>query len=606
MRLRSDGRRRLLRHGSRRRLELLRLDDRCLPSSGYGQVNLASDVPGLARVTDPHLVNPWGISFSPTGPFWFAENGSGVSDLLDGRGRPIPLVVAVERGGTPTGTVFNGGPGFLISESGVSRPGRFLFATEDGTITGWSALVDPNHALVAVDNSAAGAVYKGLALAEDSAGQEHLYATDFGRGEIDVFDQAFHPIARPGAFQDPNLPASYAPFNIQAIGDRLFVTYARQNAARHDDVAGPGNGLIDVYDTDGNLLQHFAAGGALDSPWGIALAPADFGPFGGALLVGNNGDGRINAFDPATGAFLGQMKDTSGNPIAIAGLWSLTFGNDHLGGAADTLFFTAGIGKEAHGLFGAIQSPQRLWADTAGPAGFDPHAPGEPGDYPLPPSTGPALQDKQLDTSFATVVLLPAVRSSLVLIPTLSIDASSATRVETSAPVTSPVVSAPAAVGTTQLSGAALGPGPADYLPTPKATANNPMSLSAFLDLNPSATDASDPVANQPEIARIATSDSVSLAAVGDIAAERLITAAPQVREMPFTAKTISASLVSSIRAEIALADTPARIPPEQLHGRGRWISLLGSVLGAISFPVIYAILNPSRERSTVPLNARR
>src|SRR5262249_18223258 len=227
------------------------LEGRHLLSAGvaqFAQVNLASDVPGWARVTDPNLVNPWGIAFSPTGPFWFADNGQGVSRVLDRRGQPGPLVVGVPPttpvGGTPTGLVFNGGRGFVVSENGVSAPSRFLFATEDGTISGWSALVDPGRAVLAVDNSSAGAVYKGLAVAVDPTGQSFLYAADFGRGRIDVFDQNFQPVARLGSFQDPNLPSGFAPFNIQDINNLLFVTYAQEDAARHDGVAGAGHGFI--------------------------------------------------------------------------------------------------------------------------------------------------------------------------------------------------------------------------------------------------------------------------------------------------------------------------------------------------------------------------
>jgi uncharacterized protein (TIGR03118 family) len=387
-------------------------------------VNLASDVPGLARVTDPNLVNPWGITFSPTGPFWFADNGSGVSDLLDGRGQSLPLVVKVPSaaplGSTPTGTVFNGGVGFSVSENGVTAPSRFLFATEDGTISGWSAIVDPTHALQVVDTSPTGAVYKGLALGTDPQGNSLLYAADFSRGTIDVFDQDFTPVMRPGSFQDPNMPVGYTPFNIQDIDNLLFVTYAQQDSDRHDDVAGAAHGYIDVFATDGRLVRRFTSGGALDSPWALALAPTDFGPFGAALLVGNNGDGRINAYDPLSGAFLGQLADDAGIPITVPDLWGLTFGNGHLGGDADTLFFTAGVGDEQHGLFGAIQTPVRRGADTAGPGAFNPTAPGETGDYPLPPTSGPALQSASQDPPILISDLLPLQESSLVLVPTLS------------------------------------------------------------------------------------------------------------------------------------------------------------------------------------------
>jgi uncharacterized protein (TIGR03118 family) len=386
---------------------------------------LASDVPGLARVTDLNLVNPWGMSFSPTGPFWFADNGTSVSDLIDGRGEPVPLVITVPGAGllsgTPTGTVFNGGPGFVVSENGFSASARFLFAAEDGTITGWSESVDLSSAVVAVDNSASGAVYKGLALAADSVGSSFLYATDFGRGEIDVFDQDFRPVVRPGSFRDPDLPDRYAPFNIQTIDNMLYVTYARKDADGKDDVPGPGRGFIDVYDTGGNLIRRLASQGPLDSPWGLAQAPADFGLFGGALLVGNRGDGRINAYDSRSGAFLGPLTNGSGAPIIVPGLWGLTFGNGNEAGDADTLFLTAGVGDEEHGLFGAIQPAQRRGEDTAGSGIFDPQAPGEPGDYPLPPRGGPALLNPDDGPPRAAPILLPLQDSPLALAPTLSV-----------------------------------------------------------------------------------------------------------------------------------------------------------------------------------------
>jgi uncharacterized protein (TIGR03118 family) len=417
------------------------LEDRCLLSGGFGVVRLASDIPGLAGVTDPNLVNPWGAAFSPTGPFWFSDNGSGVSDLLDGSGQPVPLVVttpsAARTAGSPTGTAFNGGPGFAVSEGGVSAPSRFLFAAEDGTISGWSAVVDPARALPAVDNSSSGAVYKGLALAADTAGRRSLYAADFSRATIDVFDQDFRPVLRPGSFRDPDLPDGVAPFNVQNIHDLLFVTYARQDVDRRDDVPGAGHGFVDVYDAEGELIGRFASQGALNSPWGLALAPAAFGPFGGALLVGNNGDGRINAYDPRSGTYLGNLAGDGGRPLAIPNLWALTFGNDHLGGAADALFFTAGVGYEAHGLFGAIQPPEKRGANTAGPGAFDPNAPGEPGDYPLPPSGGPGLRAGGGDRPLPIADLLPVGESSLGLVPTLSTASPPGTRTGTPVPARS-------------------------------------------------------------------------------------------------------------------------------------------------------------------------
>jgi uncharacterized protein (TIGR03118 family) len=378
----------------------------------------------LARVTDPSLVNPWGIAYSPTGPFWFAENGSGVSDLLDGRGEPFSLVVAVpsagHSGSAPTGTVFNGGTGFVISENGVSAPSRFLFVSQDGTISGWSAVVDPARALPVINNSSSGAVYTGLALAADPAGHSFLYAADFSGGTIEVFDQDFRPVMRSGSFQDPSLPEDFAPFNVQNINNLLFVTYAQQDEDQRDDIAGAGHGFVDVYDATGTLVRRFASQGALNSPWGLALAPADFGPLGGALLVGNNGDGHINAYDPGSGAFLGELADDRGTPIAIPNLWALTFGNGHAGGDSDTLFFAAGVDYDAHGLFGAIQVAERRGADTAGAGTFDPNAPGESGDYPLPPRDGPAFRASSEEQPILLANLLPLTESSLVLVPTLS------------------------------------------------------------------------------------------------------------------------------------------------------------------------------------------
>jgi uncharacterized protein (TIGR03118 family) len=462
------------------RLHLECLESRWLLSGGFAQVDLASDVPGLASIIDPNLVNPWGIAFSPTGPFWFADNGSGVSDILDGRGQPFSLVVpvpsAARRGSTPTGTVFNGGAGFVIAANGVAAPSRFLFATEDGTISGWTAVVDPTRALLAVDHSSAGSVYKGLALATDSAGRRFLYAADFGRAAIDVFNQDFQPVVHPGSFRDPDIPDGFAPFNVQNINNLLFVTYAQQDKARRDDIAGAGHGFIDVYDTGGNLVSRFASHGALNSPWGLALAPASFGPFGGALLVGNNGDGRINAYDLGSGAFLGPLADDNGVPITVPTLWALTFGNGHEGGASDTLFFTAGVDYEDHGLFGAIQAPQRRGTDTAGTGTFDPHAPGEPGDYPLPPRGGPALRDSNGVTGAPNAVLLPLRESSLAVIPTLPTTSKPATGVS----FNGPVLTAVPASNTIILF-------PADGNSQPARGRHHSDALNTFLDLDASA-----------------------------------------------------------------------------------------------------------------------
>ena len=423
------------RHGVR--LVVERLEDRCLLSGGYLQTNLVSDLPGLARVTDPNLVNPWGLSAAPTGPFWVSDNGTGVSTLYDSQGqaRPSssPLVVSIpglagSSVGTPTGTVFNGGPGFLISANGRSGSSRFLFATEDGLLAGWNPDVDATHAVVAVDNSSTGADYKGLALGTDSSGRTLLYATNFSTGAIDVFDQTFQAVRLPGAFTDPALPAGYAPFGIQNIDGDLYVTYAKQDATKYDDVAGAGNGFLDVFNGDGVLQQRLVSQGPLNAPWGLALAPAGFGEFGQDLLVGNFGDGRINVFDPHTGRLLGQVSDGQGNPITIDHLWGLEFGNGAGAGNAQTLFFSAGIDHEQHGVFGKLQSAQNIASDadsSGGPSAnvygtltdpllSDSRLPGtatQVDDYPLPPAGGTAPRG-DLEVQPRTLPLLFPLKDS--------------------------------------------------------------------------------------------------------------------------------------------------------------------------------------------------
>ena len=336
-----------------------------VPSTKYSQHNLVSDVAGLADQTDPNLINPWGISLAPVGPFWISNNRTGTSTLYNGSGQPFPsdhpLVVSIPSANTgnpaasPTGQVFNGTPAFEITEG---NPALFIFATESGAIAAWSPNVDGGNAKVKADQSTSGAVYKGLALGAD-ASVPLLYAANFSAGPIDVFDSKYQPTAVAGGFKDPNLPAGYAPFNIHRIGRKLYVTYAIQDAAKHNDVAGAGNGLINVFDTNGSLVQRLVSNGALNSPWGIALAPEFFGDFSNTLLVGNFGDGTIHAFDPFTGDLLGTVQDADGKAISIPGLWALQFGNGHDGGDANTLYFTAGISNggsiEDHGLLGSIQ-----------------------------------------------------------------------------------------------------------------------------------------------------------------------------------------------------------------------------------------------------------
>jgi uncharacterized protein (TIGR03118 family) len=320
----------------------------------YAQANLVSDIPGVARITDANLVNPWGMSASPSSPLWIADNGTDVSTLYTGAingsiPQIVPLVVSIPEG-APTGTVFNPTGDFVVTVDHKSAPANFIFDSESGRITAWSNTVSGTTASVEFTDKSA--VYKGLAIAQ-RGGASFLYAANFHGGRIDVFNSKFAKVASPGGFDDANIPAGYAPFNIQALGGKLYVTYAEQDPARHDDVAGPGHGFVDVYDTGGHLLGRLVTRGDLNSPWGLAIAPADFGAFSGDLLVGNFGDGAIHAYDPTTGAAQGQLMNTDGNPIAIDSLWGLRFGNGTTG-TPNSLLFTAGIGGEAHGLFGEI------------------------------------------------------------------------------------------------------------------------------------------------------------------------------------------------------------------------------------------------------------
>lgn len=320
----------------------------------YQQTNLISDIPGVARITDPNLVNPWGQAASPTSPLWVADNGTNVSTLYSGGvagsiPQIVPLVVNIP-GGAPTGVVFNQTSDFVVHTSMGSAPANFIFDSEAGVITAWSKTVSGTKAKV--EFTKRHAVYKGLALAS-AGGANYLYAADFHKGKIEVFNSSFKKVRLPGRFQDAGIPRGFAPFDIQLLGDQLYVSYAKQDAARHDDVAGLGNGFVDIYDTSGNLVRRLISRGDLNSPWGLALAPAGFGAFAGDLLVGNFGDGMIHAYDPTTGAEQGQLINTDRNPIAINGLWGLRFGNGTF--ASDTtLVFTAGIGDESHGLLGEI------------------------------------------------------------------------------------------------------------------------------------------------------------------------------------------------------------------------------------------------------------
>jgi uncharacterized protein (TIGR03118 family) len=346
-----------------------RARDNGIAERSYVQSNLVSDIPGLAAHTDPNLRNPWGTSVGPGSPIWVSDNAAGVTTLYDGAGNARPLVVTipappsagVDAVGTPTGQAFSTfdatSSDFVVSKAGVSGPAFFLFATEDGTIEGWNPNVDPTHAVIAVDRSIAtdsagdvGAIYKGLALVNTAAGK-FLYASNFRFGTVDVFDSHFNLV---NSFTDPTVPSGFAPFGIHNIGGKLFVTFAKQGPGKEDDAARPGNGFVDVFAPNGDLLQRLVSRGRLDSPWAVTLAPTTFGAFAGDILVGNFGDGRINAYDPTSGGFQGELSRPGGGPVAIDGLWGLRFSPATPGAGPNTLFFTAGLNDEADGLFGTI------------------------------------------------------------------------------------------------------------------------------------------------------------------------------------------------------------------------------------------------------------
>ncbi|HXN04006.1 MAG TPA: TIGR03118 family protein [Candidatus Acidoferrum sp.] len=325
----------------------------------FRETDLVSNIVGRAQQRDRNLVNPWGISAAPASPMWVSDNNASVTTLYDGAGNAFPppanggpLVVKIplpdgSDGGAPTGTVFNGGGGF--------KGDRFLFATEDGTIAGWNPAVNFTRARIEVNRSTVGlgAVYKGLAI-DNNGVADHIYASNFRFGTIEVFDSNYTMVALSGSFTDPGIPAGFAPFNIQKLAGELYVTYALQKPDKHDDQSGPGFGYVDAYDLNGHLLRRVASGGTLNSPWGLAIAPASFGNFHDNLLVGNFGDGRINAFSLGTGAFRGQLKSETSAPIDIPGLWGLRFGNGSFGASPNTLYFAAGINDEKDGLFGSI------------------------------------------------------------------------------------------------------------------------------------------------------------------------------------------------------------------------------------------------------------
>ncbi len=350
-------------------------------ASLYQEINLVTDdsafLASLNQYTpttqpdDPDLINPWGISHSATSPLWVSDNGSGVSTIYNGSGVKQGLTVNVNGAGSPpapaspTGNVFNNTTGFNLPVAGIggSNKAIFIFASEDGTISGWNG---GSSTQVMVGAAGTTDVYKGLAIGTVGS-TPFLYAANFNTGKVNVFDTNFAPVLSAG-FLDPSPPPvpagtpagqGWAPFNVQQLNGNLYVTYALQDAAKHDDVAGAGNGFVDEFDLSGNFIRRVATGGVLDSPWGVDIAPAGFGQYAGDLLVGNFGDGTINVFDPnKTNDFLGTLDDLNGNPIVIGDLWGLINGNGGNGGDPNAVYFAAGVMDEAHGLFGELLVPE--------------------------------------------------------------------------------------------------------------------------------------------------------------------------------------------------------------------------------------------------------
>jgi uncharacterized protein (TIGR03118 family) len=340
----------------------------------YTQTNLVSDQGVAPVVPDPHLINAWGLTRSSGSPWWVANNEDGTSTLYNTSATPatiVPLVVTIQKApgstedhGLPTGTAFNGTAAFHLDNG---NPARFLFVTEDGTVQGWNG-----GPMAEIKSFKKNAVYKGAAIAS-WRGNWYLYVTNFSQRRIDVFDASFNPVHRGGhhedaianhrggddddhdAFEDRRIPHDFSPFNVQNIGGDLYVTFAKRDPATNDDVKGAGFGYVDVFSPSGRLLRRLEHGAWLNAPWGLALAPGDFGAFSHNLLVGQFGSGEIAAYDVATGAFLGKVRDKATDAVlAIDGLWALGFGNGAAAGPLNTLFFTAGPDDESHGLFGSL------------------------------------------------------------------------------------------------------------------------------------------------------------------------------------------------------------------------------------------------------------
>lgn len=335
----------------------------------YTLTNLTSNLNSLAPNMDPNLINPWGLARSTNGPWWISDNGTGRSTLYDGTGKVQSLVVTVppfdpsSSSGSPTGIVFNGDPNAFQIAPG--KAAIFLFVTEDGTISGWNPGVNLAQSVIKVNNKQK-SVFKGATIATVDTPQgslSYLYTADFHRGQVIVYDSAFNPVRfGEDSFFDEHMPEGYAPFNVQNIGGNIYVAYAKQDGALHDEVDGAGRGFVDVFSSRGRLLHRLEHGSFLNAPWGLALASGDFGSHSHDVLVGQFGSGEILAFDAVSGAYKGKLAGTDNNPLHIDGLWALAFGGDGAGnGPATTLFFTAGIDHETNGIFGkitAVENPQ--------------------------------------------------------------------------------------------------------------------------------------------------------------------------------------------------------------------------------------------------------
>jgi uncharacterized protein (TIGR03118 family) len=327
--------------------------------------NLVSDQAGVADHTDKNLINPWGNAFSATSPFWVGDNGTGLSTLYDGTGTPnattivaVPAAAGATTPGPVTGVIQNSvTTAFLVA---TGKQSQFAFCSEDGMISGWNSTVDATHAKVILDNSKNKAVYKGCAAATPTGGTPQMYVANFNSGKVEVYDQTMTPITT-ATFANTAIPAGFAPFNVEIIAGKVYVAYAKQDAAKDDDQAGLGNGQVSVFDTTGTLVKALipqSATSLLNSPWGLTTVPA--GGWGtlpaGTLLVGNFGDGAIHAYDPTSGALVGTIVNSGGTPLLLDGLWSLTWGPNapEAGTTPDQLYFTSGPNKEANGLYGYL------------------------------------------------------------------------------------------------------------------------------------------------------------------------------------------------------------------------------------------------------------